>query len=204
MTQTWAEARQAYSEATVWFQEVLAQVDDRWEEPGLGEWDVRALAGHTSRSFLTVESYLAVPAAAVEVESARDYYLAISGMSAGADIAQRGRDAGRALGDDPVAAVAELARRVLALLADRDGEELPTTIAGGMRLRDFVLTRVLELTVHTSDLAVALGIPVEPPGLPARLTLTLIADLAVAGGRAGDLLLASTGRRALPDGFTVL
>ncbi|MGZ5364794.1 MAG: mycothiol maleylpyruvate isomerase, partial [Mycobacterium sp.] len=28
-----------------------------WGEPGLGEWDVRALVGHTSRSLTTVRSY---------------------------------------------------------------------------------------------------------------------------------------------------
>ena len=47
-----------------------ALVGDRWSEPGLGEWDIRALVGHTSRSLVTVEVYLARPAASVEVASA--------------------------------------------------------------------------------------------------------------------------------------
>ena len=35
---------------------------ERWDGPGLGEWDLRALVGHTSRSLLTVEAYLQRPA----------------------------------------------------------------------------------------------------------------------------------------------
>ena len=40
-------------------------------EPGLGEWDVRSLVGHTSRALLTVETYLASPAEVVKVGSTR-------------------------------------------------------------------------------------------------------------------------------------
>ncbi len=34
------------------------RVGDRWAQPALGAWDVRALAGHTARAFLTIESYV--------------------------------------------------------------------------------------------------------------------------------------------------
>ena len=44
------------------------------DEPGLGEWDVRSLVGHTSRALLTVETYLSRPAEVVEVESTAEYY----------------------------------------------------------------------------------------------------------------------------------
>lgn len=203
MTVDWTHVQQAYAEAAAWFQDVLAQVGDRWEAPGLGEWDVRDLVGHTSRSFVTVETYLGQPAANVVIGSATDYYRATRALSSGPGVAQRGRDAGRALGDDPVAAVAELATRVVALLGTLTGDEVPTTIVGGMRLRDYLVTRVIELTVHTADLARALGLPVEPPALPASVTLQTLCDLAVADGRAGDLLLGATGR-GFPDGFTVL
>jgi len=123
---------------------------------------------------------------------------------AGPGVARRGVDAGRALGDDPVAAVAELAGRVLPLVDGLNGDELLTSIVGGIRLVDYLPTRVLELTVHTGDLCVALGLPVEPPALPAAVTLRLVGDLAVADGRAGALLLAATGRGGLPAGFSVL
>nr|WP_205707607.1 maleylpyruvate isomerase N-terminal domain-containing protein [Kineococcus vitellinus] len=177
-------------------------VDGCWGEPGLGEWDVRALVGHTSRSLSTVEAYLAAPAAAVEVATTTGYYRATSALAAGPGVAQRGRDAGTALGADPAAAVAGLAARVVPLVAARGGEELLTTVAGGMRLRDYLPTRTFELVVHTADLATALGEPTEPPAPAAAAALELVAALALETGRAGQLLLAATGR-TLP-GLTVL
>jgi len=200
----WRASQLAFVDATDWFRVVLGEVGDRWSDHGLGEWDVRALAGHTSRSLLTVEAYLERPAGAVDVVSAAAYYQATRAIAAGPDVAQRGRDAGTALGDDPVAAVATIAERVLPVVAACTGEELVTTIAGGMRLADYLPTRVLELTVHTADLASALGRPLDPPARPAALTLALLADLAVARQLAGELMLAATGRRGLGDGFSVL
>lgn len=200
----WGITNQAFAEAAAWFVAVVAQVGDRWAEPGLGEWDVRALVGHTSRALLTVETYLAQPAAQVEVPSPLAYYQATRALAAGPAVAQRGRDAGLALGADPVAAVAELAARVLPLVEALDGEELLTTIAGGMRVADYLPTRVFELVVHTADLARALGAPAEPPAGPAALALGLVAELAVADGNAAPVLLTLTGRGGLPPGFTVL
>ena len=119
-------------------------------------------------------------------------------------MAERGREAGVALGADPAAAVAEIAGRVLPLVAERDGTELVTTIGGGMRLADYLPTRTFELVVHTADLAAAVGLPLEVPRTAAAQALHLLADLAVTTGRAGPLLLAGTGRTGLPPGFSVL
>jgi uncharacterized protein (TIGR03083 family) len=181
-----------------------ALVGTRWDEPGLGEWDVRALVGHTSRSLLTVEEYLARPAATVEVASTADYYRAIRGMTSGPAVAQRGRDAGAALGEDPAAGVAAIAARVLPVVAACTGDELPTTLAGGMRLADYLPTRTFELVVHTCDLATALGLRLDVPPAAAAQALGVVADLAVGDGAAGTLLLALTGRTGLPAGFSVL
>ena len=200
----WEATLAAFAEATRWYIDVLAQVGDRWAEPGLGEWDVRALVGHTSRSLVTVEAYLAQPAASIEVPSALAYYQATRTIAAGPAVAQRGRDAGLALGADPVGAVAQLAARVLPLVAGLTGDELLTTIAGGMRIAEYLPTRVFELVVHTADLATALGVPSEPPAGPAVLALGLVTDLAVADRQAATMLLALTGRFGLPPGFSVL
>jgi uncharacterized protein (TIGR03083 family) len=199
----WDDSRRAFADAAGWFVRTAALVDDRWDRPGLGEWDVRALVGHTSRSLLTVEAYLARPAAAAEIASAGDYFRATREMAAGPDVAARGRDAGTALGSDPAAAVAEIAGRVVPLIASCDGTELVTTIAGGMRLADYLPTRTFELAVHTSDLATALGAPLAVPATAAAQALQVVADLAVSGGRAGPLLLAATGRSPA-SGFSVL
>ena len=200
----WDGSLRAFSDAAKWFVRTAALVGDRWDRPGLGEWDVRALVGHTSRSLVTVEIYLARPAAAAEMASAADYFRATRAAAAGPVVAARGRDAGTALGADPAAAVAEIAARVLALVDTQDGSEVVTTIAGGMRLGDYLPTRTFELVVHTADLATALGVPPDVPATSAAQALHIITDLAVADGLAGPLLLAATGRPGLPDGFSVL
>ncbi|MFP5282331.1 MAG: maleylpyruvate isomerase N-terminal domain-containing protein [Actinomycetes bacterium] len=201
---SWQISRAAFAEATDWFVGTAAFVGDRWGSPGLGEWDVRALVGHTSRALLTVETYLARPADRVEIASPGDYYRATKDVAASPAVANRGREAGAALGADPVAALREIATRVVPLLDDRHGSELVTTIAGTMRLADYLPTRTFELAVHTADLAVALGLPSDVPGTAAAQALELVAHLALAQGSAGPLLLAATGRRALPSGFSVL
>src|SRR4051794_19435366 len=204
MESSWSDSRRAFADAAEWFVGMVDVVGDRWAAPGLGEWDVRSLVGHTSRSLLTVEAYLARPAPAVEVASSADYFRATTATARGADVATRGREAGHALGADPTAAVAQIAARVLPLVDACDGSELVTTIAGGMRLRDYLPTRTFELVVHTADLATALDVPPDPPATSARQALGLVADLAVAGGLAGPLLLAATGRLGLPAGFSLL
>lgn len=204
MISTWHGSRRAFAGATDWFVRTAGLVGDRWNRPALGEWDVRALVGHTSRSLLTVEAYLARPAAAVEVASAIDYFRATRAAAAGPAVAARGRDAGEALGTDPAAAVAEIAVRVRGLVETCDGTELVTTIAGGMRLAEYLPTRTFELAVHTADLATALGQPPDVPAPAAAQALRIVADLAVAHGLAGPLLLAATGRPGLPAGFSVL
>ena len=204
MTFSWADSRAAFTDAAEWFLRTTAAVGDRWQQPALGEWDVRALVGHTSRSFLTVETYLARPAEVVEVASAADYFRVTRALAAGPAVAARGRDAGEALGGDPTAAVAQIAERVLRLVDSQDGSALVTTIAGGMRLADYLPTRTFELAVHTADLATALAIPPDVPPRPAAQALSIVGELAAAGGLTGPLLLAATGRPGLPPGFSVL
>lgn len=200
----WDEARGAFGAAAQWFVGTVAEVEDRWEQPGLGEWDVRALVGHTSRALLTVEAYLATPADQVDVASAPLYYAATRSLVAGPGVAQRGRDAGQALGADPATAASEIADRVVPLVQGCTGHELVTTIAGGMRLSEYLPTRTFELVVHTCDLAVALDLPLAPPAAAARHALRLATELALDDARAGDVLLALTGRRGLPADFTVV
>lgn len=194
----WADARAAFDDAAGWFVAVTGRVGERWSEPGLGEWDVRALTGHTSRALLTVEEYAARPAAEVVADSPAAYFRAARVHAHGPGVAERGHQAGAALGADPATAVAEIAERVRALLATLSPDALVTTIVGGMRLVDYLPTRTFELTVHTADLAVALGEPLDVPERAARDALAVAGDLAVGSGGAGALLLAATGRDTGP------
>jgi uncharacterized protein (TIGR03083 family) len=198
----WDESRRAFTDAARWYVQTVALVGDRWNSPGLGEWDVRDLVGHTSRSLLTVEAYLAQPADTVAVGTPADYFRATRALAAGPEVAARGRQAGAALGADPAAAVAEIAARVLPLIDRCAGTELVTTIAGGMRLADYLPTRTFELAVHTADLATALELPADVPATAAAEALRLVTDLAIGDGGAGRLLLLTTGR--LVPGYSVL
>ncbi|MHB1009860.1 MAG: maleylpyruvate isomerase N-terminal domain-containing protein [Propionibacteriaceae bacterium] len=204
MQLTWAESVEAFTSAAEWFVATAKGADGHWTGPGLGEWDVRALVGHTSRALLTVESYLASPPERVELESAVDYYRTTRSMAAGPAVAQRGRDAGRALGDDPVSAVGAIAARVVPLVQRCTGEELLTTIVGGMRLADYLPTRTFELVVHTCDLCLALGQTPTPPPVSLRAVMALATDLVLARDDAADVLLALTGRRSLPTGYSLV
>jgi hypothetical protein len=204
MSVVWDDERVAFADAAAWLVELTAAVGDRWEQPGLGQWDVRALVGHTSRALMTVETALDRPAAAAELSNRAAYYAAARALVAGPEVSERGRLAGQALGADPPGAVRALVERVLPRVATADGSELVTTVVGGMRFRDYLPTRVFELAVHGADLASALGLPSEVPPRPAVSSLRTAADLAVASGQAATVLRAVTGRTGLPSGFSLL
>lgn len=198
------DPRRSFAQAAHTFAELVRAIpDDRWTGPGLGEWDLRALVGHTSRSLITVESYLSQPAEVEDVCTPEAYYLQIANVDAAA-VAERGRAAGVALGADPVGFVDTLVARVLTA-ADRPDNPLITTVAGGMRLTNYLPTRTLELVVHSLDIAAATGLPA--PEFGARVlteVVGLAAGAAVGQGRGPELLLALTGRSALPAGFSVV
>lgn len=201
----WTSTRAAFGQAAAWFVGVSAQAAGHWDEAGLGEWTIRDLVGHTSRAMLTVESYLGQGATTVDVHSPVDYFrLVLASSGDPAAVAQRGRDAGVALGDDPTRAVAVIADRVVTAVSAIESDVLVATPVGGMQLADYLPTRTFELTVHTCDLAAALGVPAQVPELAARESVRLLGALAARAGQAGPLLLAATGRRGLPSGFTVL
>ena len=98
--------RDLFGSAAHAFAALVRQIPEtRWGDQGLGEWSVRDLVGHTSRSLITVRTYLAEPAEREDIVSATDYYVKMHDLSAtlGATaIVERGRQAGRDLGEDPV------------------------------------------------------------------------------------------------------
>ncbi|WP_319430111.1 maleylpyruvate isomerase N-terminal domain-containing protein [Mycobacterium sp. RTGN5] len=183
---------------------VIAQVPaDRWDSPGLGTWTVRTLVGHIGRSFTTVIEYSARPADRMDIADAAQYYLAIAGMLADPDqIDARATQAGLTLGEHPVDAIRELQDRAIAAL-DTD-DRVIQTIAGGMRLSDYLPTRIFELGLHSVDLARAIGVP---EALPPEVTDNVLALAAAVAQRRGDshaLMCALTGRGPLPAGYSIV
>ncbi|PRY68100.1 uncharacterized protein (TIGR03083 family) [Glaciihabitans tibetensis] len=178
---------------------------DQWDLPGLGEWSVRDLVGHTSRAISTLELYLTDDApATVTVPSAEQYYLRVfDGHTDNAAVAARGRAAGWELGDAAAARIAESLSRVRTLLAEQPADRTVAIGSLAIPLAEYLRTREFELVVHGLDLAHCTGIPIAIP--PAALTgaTVLAAGVAAQRGRAEELLFALTGRDALPDDFTI-
>lgn len=206
--------RDAFASASSGFVELVARIGpEAWERPALGVWDVRSLVGHTARALTTIEAYRGGTSSLPPIEGPVEYYLrvlphdpdeaAVSGRHAG--IAARGIEAGKALGEDPRAAVPALAGRVQVLLARTPDQAPVATPAGPMTLIEYLPTRTFELTVHSLDLARALGADV-PAVLGPAVTASCELAGAVAGRRptAPQLLLLLTGRKELPPGLTVL
>ena len=179
--------------------------DDAWAGPGLGEWDLRSLVGHTSRSLITVQTYLQRPAE-TEVISTPEHYYGLTVTFAAADpaaVVERGRQAGIALGDDPGRAVRALLADVLPRVRVA-GDPVIETIVGGMRLSTYLPTRTFELAVHCFDIARATALSFELPEEVLAEVATLAARSAVAQGKGPELVLALTGRAELPAGFSVV
>ena len=180
---------------------------DRWDGPGLGEWDLRALVGHASRSLITVSTYLGHAAEREDVTSPQDYYAQIRDYASkvgSADIVERGRQAGRDLGDDPAATVDGLVQRVLDELSDA-GNPLIAVIGGlGIRLHNYLPTRTFELVVHGLDIARAVDISLPPPVDVLEEATVLAARIAVVEGHGETVLLALTGRAGLPPSFSIV
>ena len=89
-------------------------------------------------------------------------------------------------------------------MAQKADEALLTTPVGGIRLIDYLPSRVLELTVHIADIAAVVKPDTQAPSSAASVSLHLVADLAIERGCAAPLLLSMTGRGSLAPGFNVL
>jgi uncharacterized protein (TIGR03083 family) len=178
-----------------------------WDGPGLDEWDLRSLVGHTSRSLITVSTYLATSAEQEDITTPQEYYVRVNPSALGIDpagVVERGRQAGRELGDHPGEVIDGLVSRVLADLVDR-GDPLITVIGGaGIRLHTYLPTRTFELAVHGLDIARAVGIPLELPADVVEEATALAARIAAAEGHGETVLLALTGRGELPASFSIV
>ncbi len=200
--------RAAYTSAAEAMVTTTAKVPiDSWDRLGIGAWSVRELIGHASRALSTVEIYLdAADRGPVTLAHPLDYYATVPTTAAGDDvaIAERGKEAGLALGTDPAGAVAALAARVLRRV-DVEPDDAPVaTPAGTMRLIDYLPSRVFELTVHRLDICRAVGFNEATDGPELAVSAVLAAGIASLGCDVPAMLLALTGRRPLPSSFSIV
>lgn len=195
--------RATYLSAAESFADLVATLPPGLPGPGLGDWDLRALVGHTTRSLLTVSEYLRRPAAGIDLPSAAHY---VAGLAEAANddpgVVRRGVEAGQMLGDDPAGAVRLILDDVTAELAHADLDRVVTTYAGGMRLRDYLPTRTFELVVHGLDIAAAVPTRWTPPTAALHTAVSIAGEVAVLRGEGSLMLRLVTGRE--PGGISIV
>ena len=201
--------RDVFRETVGWFADIVSAASaDRWDSPALGVWSVRDLVGHASRGLHHLPGLTDPPAEKREIEGTSDFYAHLFDPSATignpADVARMGKEFGQTLGDDPASTVRGIVDAAMAFVGRQPDDVLLRSPIGGVRLIDYLPTRVLEVTVHTMDLAKALGITVEPPAECLRETLYGLSDFAVRRGVAGEVAFTLTGRQTLSQGFNVV
>ena len=181
--------------------------ENTWDGPGLGEWDLRSLVGHASRSLITVSTYLQTSTEQEDLADPVEYYTYVAQYASGAGseaIVERGRQAGRQLGTDPAATIDGLLAKALDDVAAVD-DPLIAVIGGlGIRLSSYLPTRTFELAVHGLDIARAAGVDFTPPADVLLDATVLAACIGVALGQGETVLTALTGRGTLPAAFSVV
>jgi hypothetical protein len=162
---------------------------DQWQTPsGLGDWTVRDLYAHVGKGVHTLADLQSQPAIHDEPElpDAAAYFAALRPLGvAGAEqvaraaaqwAAERGKDV--LVGDFDGPATAALTGVV--------GHQVVRSIAGTIRMAEFVVTRIVEGTVHLLDLGRT------PPADAMDRVVDVLADLSPPE----DFIRLATGRPA--------
>lgn len=206
------DRRRVFLTAAASFVELVERVPaDRWDAPGLGVWNLRDLTGHSvSAGFRAVLASVAQPAQRCDMPSTAGYYALARTVdpafyrAAVAASEEDARQEGAALGDHPAAVVRPLLAELTTAVESTGSDALVQTPAGGMRMSDWLATRIFELAVHGFDIASAAGLPFEVPKDVLVEAVGLAAGVGVEVGDGARVLLALTGRGQLPQGYCVL
>lgn len=183
----------------------------RWEEPSALElWSIKGLAGHLVRATTGVEQYLdADPAPSDEPITLGAYYVgALEDFDLASDLNKGIRQRGEDMAEQGYERLLELQQDVAERLRTRlenEPADRKVSIFKGLvlLLDDYLMTRIVELSVHMDDLAVSIGVPT--PGLP-KDALDFAIDALVATGRNrhGDLAVLRALSRRERDGVDAL
>ncbi|WP_093715999.1 sterol carrier family protein [Actinacidiphila alni] len=145
-------------------------------ESGLPGWDVRTLVAHVVRQIVVLPRYVAeaVPAGRAKVTGLDTWAVSTAGIADRLDVTTR--EAAAAMGDP-----AEAVRAAAGELAGCRERALRTDLVvpqvfGGMRALDFTVTRLVELVVHSDDLARATGVDVPLDRQAVAAVVRLLAD----------------------------
>ncbi|MGA4728622.1 maleylpyruvate isomerase N-terminal domain-containing protein [Micromonospora taraxaci] len=151
------------------------EVSEQWSRPSvLPHLSIGGLACHLGRQAIRVAELLPTPSDLPVLESADNHYERAAWVSEGtpdeASVAASNDEADAARGPDDLharsAAALEEAANLLARGAALDVVPIPWQ-GWALRRGDFLLTRLLEVVVHSDDLAVSIGVPT--PEFPAEV-----------------------------------
>jgi hypothetical protein len=189
-------------------------VASAWDEPSaLREFQVSGLAGHLASQVFTVPVVLSADVPDAAPISLLDHYARAAWL--GADVDAEANVAIRQTGDTLAApGAAALADKVAATVNDLGpmlSDEPPDRIvylpwaSGSLRLDDFLITRMMEIAVHSDDLAASISIDAPPlPDAVLTPVLALLSRLAVRRhGQAAVLRAFSRAERA-PAGIAAI
>lgn len=183
--------REAYLQAGLSAVELIGDpaVEAAWlRESALPRLSVGGLAAHLAGQVVFVARTLDDPARPTERVQLLDHYTRVQWIGADLDAEAnvRIRDGGEAEAAGGAGAVAGRAAESLRLLRERLSAEpsdrvvRPPAGPWGLSLDDFLVTRMMEIVVHSDDLACSVGLPT--PELPHSVidpVLALLTGLAV-------------------------
>lgn len=164
---------------------VLAEVEERWDAPSaLAGMTVGALAAHLARAVVTVHAYLGAPLHRdVEPISAAAYYagfeaLSDPGSELNAGVRTRAAEAAAGGAHSVIETFDAAVTHVRHALSSEPDDRLIEVRSGlVLTLDEYLLTRILELTLHTDDLCVSVGH--QAPALSGMsLSIALLVDVA--------------------------
>ncbi|MCO1593960.1 maleylpyruvate isomerase N-terminal domain-containing protein [Micromonospora sp. RHAY321] len=159
---------------------------EQWSSPSaLPDFSTGGLARHLANQVTQTVTFLAAPPGESAI-SVLEHFTSNAWVTSGVDSADNidirrrseqtaAATAARELADAVDAALTDLGATVTAQPPDR----IVDLGDWGLKVDDFLLTRVMELVVHTDDLAVSLGLPTPPmPQSATEATIQLLSSLA--------------------------
>jgi hypothetical protein len=208
------EVRELYLDVAASAARLLAapEVAARWNGPSaLAELGVRGLAGHLAGQVFFIPAVLAEPVPTEDLITIHEYYARVSwiGSDLGTPFNRSIRSGGEetaAAGPQALAAqvttCVEQLRTTLPVAANR-AVRRPSWGPWSISLDDFVTSRMLELVVHSDDLAYSVGVP--SPGFPRQAVETVVDILSRISLRrhgATDVLRALTRSERAPSSIS--
>ncbi|MBF9067228.1 maleylpyruvate isomerase N-terminal domain-containing protein [Streptacidiphilus fuscans] len=210
------QARELYLSAADSAAKLLAapEVADAWFQPSaLAKLSVQGLAGHLAGQVFLVPTVLAEREPTEPAISIHAYYARVSWI--GSDLDTPFNQAIRSGGEEdaaegPAALATRVAASVEALRAGLPGVpnrrvRRPTWGPWSISFDDFVTSRLLELVVHSDDLAYSVGVPTpEFPAAAVETVVDLLTRIALRRHGATDVLRALSRSERAPASISAL